>query len=292
MLRPTLYLKLIKEQGIDILKYCVNKVSMQTSIDEFNKKFGTDEACIRYVFKHRFPHHRGYYYYPERKAFVNKRGKYIFPLAGTIFHKSRTPLTKWFYALFLFYSSKNGVAATELERQLGVTYKCAWRMGHQIRSLMKQKKSLLSGTVEADETYIGGKTYQKYAFKNKVPVLGLLERGGRVKAKVSDRDVHLVLKYVTSNVKKGSTLMTDQFGVYAKTARMGYIHNGVNHWKKEFVRGDVHTNGLEGFWSQFKRSLNGTHHAVSKGHLQKYVDASVWAHNNRDVSFETLLEAI
>lgn len=262
---------------------------MQTSIEQFNKEFGTDEACLRYVFKHRFPNHRGYYYYSPRKAFVSKKGKYIFPLAGTIFHKSKTPLTKWFYAMFLFYSSKNGVAAKELERQLGVTYKCAWRMGHQIRSVMKQGRFKLEGVVEADETYIGGKTYSKYKFKNKTPVLGLLERNGRVKALVSGRETHMVLNNLKGSVKKGSTIMSDQFGVYAKAARMGFSHNAVNHFKREYVRDDVHTNSIEGFWSQMKRSWRGTYHYVSPQHLQRYVDEMVYQHNHRGESFHSLL---
>lgn len=209
-----------------------------------------------------------------RKSYVTATGKQYHPLHGTIFEKSSTKLTLWFYAIYLFSVSKNGVSAKELQRQLGVTYKCAWRMARSIRSLMESDSDPLSGTIEADETFIGGRTREyKGRFGNKVSVLGLVERKGRVRAVVAPRETHLVLNHILKNVEKGSEIFSDQFGVYKKIVKLGYGHDSINHKMKEYGRGEVHTNTIEGFWSQLKRSLRGTYGgAISSQHLQLYVD--------------------
>ncbi len=179
----------------------------------------------------------------------------------------------WFYAIFLFSCSRNGVSAKELERQLGVTYKTAWRIAKQVRSLMKEDGDMLNGTVEVDETYVGGYKEDGQGGKEKIPVLGMVERDGKVKAhKIEARQSHIILKDITKNVSRDAQLMTDQFGVYQKTKRLGYKHESVNHFAKEYARGKVSTNTIEGFWSQFKRSLHGTYHSVSPKHLQSYLD--------------------
>lgn len=127
---------------------------MKYTIRQFQADFPNEDVCLEYVFKKRFPEANQYYRVKGRKCWANPQGEQIHPLAGTIFEKSSTLLTLWFYAILLFSQSKNGVAAKELERQLGVTYKCAWRMARQIRSLMSDSSDPLIGEVEVDETYI------------------------------------------------------------------------------------------------------------------------------------------
>lgn len=269
---------------------------MKYSISDFQREFPTDEACLSYIFRKKFPHARNYYRVKGRKAYANQYGEHLYPLAGTIFEKSDTPLTKWFYAIFLFSASKNGVSAKELQRQLGATYKTAWRIAHEIRSLMEQGRGLLGGTVEVDETYLGGRRRMKVKMENKKALLGMVERKGRVKAKViPNRETHIILNAIHRNIKPGSHLMTDEFGVYHKAAKMGYMRGAVKHALKEYVRGNVHTNTIEGFWSQVKRSISGTYHSVSRKHLQSYVDEFVYRYNRRVSSrpiFETLLARI
>src|SRR3989344_2075640 len=126
------------------------------TISQFRKDFPSEEACLDYIFKQKYPSVKSYYRVKGRKCYANAQGKQIHPLAGTIFHKSDTPLTLWLYAIYLFSVSRNGVSSKELQRQLGTTYKCAWRIGKSIRSLMKSDNKKLNGIIEADETYIGG----------------------------------------------------------------------------------------------------------------------------------------
>lgn len=268
---------------------------MTYNINQFRKEFRSEEVCLEYVFKKRFSQAEGYYRVKGRKCWANAYGQQIHPLAGTIFEKSSTSLQNWFYAIYLFSQSKNGVSAKELQRQLGVTYKTAWRIGYQIRQLMKQDRNPLEGTVEVDETYIGGKFQGKGKGKrldNKTIVMGMVERGGRIRAyKVRDTKAKTLLKKIRENVKKGSRIMSDELWAYHRTWAMGYTHYSVNHSAKQYVRGSAHTNTIEGFWSQFKRSLNGTYHSVSGQHLQSYVDEFSFRYSNRTSPIFELLMA-
>lgn len=266
---------------------------MKYSILDFQKDFPNDDTCLEYIFQKKNPNHKGWYRVAGRKAYANAEGKQIYPLAGSIFEKSDTSLVKWFYAIYLFSTHKNGVSAKTLQTELKVTYKTAWRIGHSIRNLMEQGGGKLSGVVEADETYIGGYKKGGMGGKGKTPIIGIVERGGAVRAKVSKRETHLILNHIKDNVKKGTTVFSDQFGVYAKAKKLGYAHDSINHWKKEFARNDVHTNTIEGFWSQLKRSINGTYHAVSPKHLQAYVDEFAFRYSHRSLPvFETLMARI
>lgn len=256
---------------------------MRYSLKALRTEFPTDDACLDFIFSTRYPSLKGYYRIAGRKEYVNTEGHHISPLAGTIFHKSSTPLTLWFHALFLFYVSKNGISAAELSRQLGVGYKTAFRMGHQIRSVMKDE-GLLSGIVEVDETYIGGKHKQRDKFKKKAAVMGMVERGGRIRTIViAHRGTEVVIPTLLQNVKRGSELMTDEFRVYDKTPKVGYRRRSVKHGKGHYVRGDVHSNTVEGAWGLLKPSLTGTHRGVSKKYLQGYLDEHAWRYNRRQV---------
>jgi len=194
--------------------------------------------------------------------------------------------------MFLMSSSKNGVAAKELERQLGVTYKCAHRMGHKIRQLMQSGEGdMMSGIVEADETFVGGLSKNMHKGKRKVrgtggigktPVIGVLERGGNVKAKVvNDVRTKTLLPNIMANVAKGTTVCTDEWCGYNALRKAGFQHLSVNHGVREYVRNGVHTNSLDGFWSQLKRSINGTFHHVSPKYLPSYVNEFVYRYNLR-----------
>lgn len=267
---------------------------MKFTIKEFNEHFPDDRACLDFVFKSRWPDggtcpdcgKKDCFYPVEgRRAYsCSWCGFQLYPTAGTIFHKSSTSLKSWFFAMFLMSTSRNGVAAKELERQLGVTYKTAWRMAHQIRKLMTDKPGKLKGIVEADETYIGGIRPGKRGrgAAGKTPVIGIVERGGQVRAKaVTSITTEKVFGHLWRNVEPGTTLYTDEFAVYNYAGGFGLKHDTVNHGSGEYVRGAVHTNTIEGFWSQFKRSVDGTHHHISRRHLPKYLAEFSYRYNHR-----------
>lgn len=270
---------------------------MKYTITDFRKQFPDDNACLDFLLDSRFGgkdsdcpkcHKKANWSHVEgRKSYAcSWCGKQISPTADTVFHKSETPLTLWFHAAFLMSQSKNGVAAKEIERQVGVTYKTAWRMMHQIRKLMEQAPSMMNGTVEVDETYVGGKRKGKRGrgAAGKTPVFGISSRDtGEVFAKaVSDTKASTLMPLIRSSVKIGSNVMTDEYVSYRKSKQNGYKHKTVAHGAGEYVRGNVYTNNIEGFWSQLKRSIDGTHHAVSPKHLQKYVDEHVFRWNRRN----------
>jgi transposase-like protein len=255
---------------------------MTYTINQFRKEFGSEDKCLEYVLEKRFPSLQGYYRVKGRKCWANAEGKQIHPLAGTVFEKSSTSLQNWFYAIYLFSASRNGVSAKELQRQLGVTYKTAWRMAYQIRELMKQGGGLLSGGVEIDETYFGGTRRMSSKMENKKAIMGMVERKGNIVAKhIPNRYDLTLLTEIKKNVKKGSHLFTDEWGAYKKVAKLGYGHSSVKHSAKQFARGTTHTNTIEGFWSQFKRSVSGTYHSVSGRHLQSYVNEFSFRYNHR-----------
>jgi len=235
----------------------------------------------------------------KRRAFVCQRcGHHVYPAAGTIFHKSRTSLTKWFFAMYLMTSTRHGVAAKEIERQLGVTYKCAWRMCHELRKLMASADygGKLGGPgshVEIDETLVGGRqtvgprgrpraTKDKTQFANKTMVFGMVERDGNLRAgPVPNAWQTTVEPIVRANVKPGGTVTTDEHGGYNDIGLLGLTHDTVKHSAKEYVRGIHHTNTIEGHWGHFKRAVLGTHVHISGKHMWKYVAEFTYRRNYR-----------
>jgi transposase-like protein len=211
--------------------------------------------------------------------------------AGSIFHDSHLPLTKWFFATYVMVESKKGVSANQLKRMLGVSYKTAWYLCHRIRKAMDEVKPLPIGagnTVEMDETYVGGKKRHVGAgnMDNKTMVLGALERGGEIRLKVEKRKKasHKILKaFIDENTHDATErICTDELPAYSGIQDWNTKHETVNHRAEEWVRGDVHTNGIEGVWSLFKRSIVGSYHQISKKHLQSYLDEFEWRFNQRD----------
>ena len=237
-------------------------------------------------------------------------GQHVHPTAGTIFHKSSTSLRHWFHAVFLMSSTRCGISAKQLERELGVTYKTAWRMFHLIRELLLDDGEPLSGDVEMDEMYVGGRprladkasyakapnrrsAAQKWADNKRTPVFGMVERGGRVIAKVIPNVRHdTIMPHVKARVLPASIIYTDEHHVYDGVTAKGYQHKRIHHLAKVYVRGDVHTQTIDGFWSLVKRGISGTHHAVSAKFLQGYLDEYAWRYNHRhdtEPMFKTLL---
>lgn len=276
------------------------------TIDTLREQFPNDDVCLDYMFQKQYGAlpaclkcgviNPKYYRVRKRKCYeCNDCGYQISPLANTIFHKSETPLTKWFYAIYLFSVGKNGVSAKEIERHLGVTYKAAWRMAKQIRFMMQQSDNPLSGIVEADETYIGGKAKLNQKFMNKTAVVGIVEKKkgiGQVKAFTTQQaNATVTLPFLRTNIAANSILHTDESRIYSRVKR-DFTHKFVNHSKLEYVRSGIHTNTIEGFWGQLKRSLDGTYHCVSPKYLQLYVNEFVYRYNHRDVAaFPVLMEA-
>ena len=232
-------------------------------------------------------------------------GHHLHPTAGTIFHKSSTSLHLWFYGMYLMTSTRCGISAKQLERELGVTYKTAWRMFTLIRNqLMEQTddEPPLSGSVEMDEMYVGGKPRQadRAGWKNmtawqrqaavakfserKAKVFGMVERGGNVSAYVVPSTQSATLgAHVQARVLPATVIYTDEAPTYLGIARKGgYEHKRIHHTAKVYVVGDVHTNTIEGFWSLVKRGIGGTHHAVSAKWLQGYLNEYVWRYNRRN----------
>jgi transposase len=271
------------------------------TIRQFNEDYPDDDACLEQIVAAVYPtypdgihcrtcgeirkHHRIH----GRKVYsCDHCGTHVSPLAGTIFEKSTTPLKSWFYAMYLMASTRCGISAKQLERELGVTYKTAWRMFKMIRGLMGEEIEPLSGEVEADETYVGGKEKGKRGRpgkdSNKTPVVGVVERGGKVAALVtSDTKKATVQPIIREHVLPRSMVYTDEYVAYdGLDGKKEYEHKRIYHSEKVWVVGNVHTNTIEGFWSQLKRSIDGTNHSVSAKHLQDYVNEYAFRYNHRD----------
>ena len=257
-----------------------------TTIQEFLKRFPNEEACTKELIKLRNDKCCGKLYrIKSRQALVCACGKHISLKKGTIFEKSSTSLWNWHYAMFRL-TGKPGVSAKQLQREIGVTYKCAWRMLHKIREIMREDL-VLEGVVEADEAYIGGKGRIWGSDSYKTPqmkdvVFGLIERKGKIKTyHLPAINNKLILKAVRKSVKKGATVYTDGFPGYRTLPKIGYKHDWVEH-SRTYVNGDVHTNYLEGYWAKLKGGLWGTYFGVSSKHLQKYLSEFSFRYNHED----------
>jgi transposase-like protein len=222
----------------------------------------------------------------ERKQFDCDACRYQFSVtAGTIFHDSHLPLAKWFIAIYLMCESKKGISANQMKRTLGVSYKTAWYLCHRIREAMVDLNAeKLTGTIECDETYIGGhrKNVGKGYRGNKHIVLAAIQRGGAVRMRSSLRNNRKSLHgFINETTKNPSRIMTDEWYPYRGVSDADTTHEVVNHRREEWVRGDVHTNTVEGVFSLFKRSIVGSFHQVSGKHLDRYLDEFEFRFNNR-----------
>ena len=265
------------------------------TIRQFFKLYPDDDACLEQVMRARYGDRHTcqkcgklahYYRLRARQAYECEYcAHHLYPCVGTPFEKSRTPLQFWFFAMYLFCASRNGVAAKELQRQLGVTYKCAFRMGHKIREFMGEVDGDaplggLGRIVEADETFIGG--HDRKGHDDKHIVLGAVERGGEVQTKaIASRHSKNVVGGVKDMLAPGASVVTDDYVAYTALPALGHPHASINHSKGEYVRGPVHTNTIEAFWAQLKRGINGTYIHVSRQHLPKYLSEFEYRFNLR-----------
>ena len=271
---------------------------MKYTFKQYQAQYPDDDSCLNAILLRKYGEHptcpgcgvvdAKLFKITGRSAFACQDcGHHVYPCVGTPFEKSSTPLTLWFHAMYLMTATRNGVSAKELERQLGVTYKCAWRIGHELRKLMAGKNDTnppMSGHVEVDETYIGGraKGIRGRGAKNKTIVAGVLERDGNITAKVVPNVSRNTLEsFIESKVVSGATVSTDELSSYKQINKLGYNHGTVQHGREQYVNGIHHVNGVEGFWSHLKRGIRSTHIHVSGKHLQKYVGEFSWRYNMR-----------
>ncbi len=267
------------------------------TIKDFFAAFPTDDACLEHLMQTRFGETLPCPRCGKTGRFAKLTGlpayacpwcgHHIHPMQGTPFERTHTALQKWFYAMYMFTTTRNGVAAKELQRSLGVTYKTAWRMGHEIRKYMGKVDGdpPLEGHVEIDETYIGGRRKGVGSGgwrQNKTIVVGIVERDGEAMTQVVPDTKKVTLEPVVfANIAPGTIVTTDENPSYGDLSRSGYRHAAINHSAKEYVRGIHHTNTVEGFWAIVKRTIRGTHIHVSAKHLPKYLGEIEYRFNMR-----------
>jgi transposase-like protein len=265
-------------------------------------RFPTEEICLDHIMRQRFGDRHdcggcgreaGFYRVKARRSYACEWcGHQVYPTAGTPFDRTRTSLRDWFYVMFLFTTTRNGVAAKRVERELGVTYKTAWRMCHMIRAYMASLDSDdplggLGETVEIDETLVGGSVSGRGSgYKgNKTCVVGMLERDGELVTRVvQSRTKDAMRGLILSHVLPGTTVNTDEFGGYKDLDRCGFTHVTVNHARGQYAtKSGAGVNAIEGFWANLKRGINGTHIHVSGKHLPKYLGEFEYRWNMRHV---------
>lgn len=272
------------------------------TLRQFQSRFPTEDSCLDHLFVVRYGddfecpkcHRTGRYSrVTGRRAFqCSWCANQVYPTAGTPFDRTRTSLRDWFYVMFLFCTTRNGVAAKRVQRELGVTYKTAWRMCDQIRKYMTALDGFepIGGEgkeVEIDETIIGGarpRSGHGRHLEGKTVVLGMVERGGEIVTHiVPNVKRSTLLPKITEAVAKGSTINTDALHSYKALKDSGYAHKFVNHRLGEYVRSGCHVQTIEGFWAQLKRAINGTHIHVRAKHLPKYLGEAEYRWNMRHV---------
>jgi len=270
---------------------------LRYTVEDFNREFPNDDACLEHIAEERFPGGRApcekcgverkHYRVSGRTAYAcDHCGNHIYPLAGTIFEKTTTSLRLWFYAMYLMGSTRCGISAKQIQRETGVTYKTAWRMFREIRTLLSEDLRL-DGPTEMDETYFGGRirSHQRKerSHDNKTAIIGMVERKGRAVAKTAisagARTLHRLAK---EHILPSNTVYTDEATGYDKLASLTDDAGKNLHSSKIYVMGDIHTNTVEGFWSLIKRGIGGVYHAVSQKYLQTYLDEYTFRYNRRD----------
>jgi transposase len=277
-------------------RYQTVKPEQKDTVKQFDREFPDEDSCLEYVKDKRWPDgrclcihcgvERKHYRVTGRTAYAcHACGNHIYPLSGTIFHKSTTSLRTWFYVIRLMSSTRVGVSAKHIQRETGVTYKTAWRMMKQIRKLMTETINL-SGAVEIDEAHFGGSDENKPKHlrgKQKTPVLGMVERDGRVVAQViPDAKTGTLVKAVRKTIEADSFVITDEYAPYGTVAAGQYTHLTVNH-SKGYADGGAHTNTIDGFWSLVKRGISGVYYQVGIEYLQSYLDEYSFRYNRRKV---------
>lgn len=273
------------------------------TVMDFMREFPDDDACLDYLWRHsvsldgahaecpKCKRQRKFHKLTNHPAYsCNSCGHHIHPTAGTIYHKSSTSLVLWFHAVFLISQTRCGISAKQLERDLGVTYKTAWRMHNKIRSMLTQPDDAapMSGVVEMDETYVGGRQRGTLpgrtttTVSHKTPLFGMAERGGRVRAVVvPDARRETLTDAIGDHVSPNAGLMTDEWPAYRVIGRAYRDHYTIHHRDKVYAKGSVHTNTIECYWALVRNAIRGVHHGVSRQHLQLYLDEYAFRWNTR-----------
>lgn len=279
------------------------------TLKNFQAEFPDDATCLEWLKDYRYPNGifctncgrvtKHHLMTTRRSYSCQECGHHVHPTAGTIFHKSDTSLTTWFYVVFQMAQTRGGISAKQIQRETGVTYKTAWRMCNLIRRMLDEDSDPFSGDVEVDESYYGGKQKggkRGRGSENKTAVVGMVERKGKVKVvAVPDTKSKTVLPIVDETIVKGSNVHTDEYPIYNPLTQMGYNHNYVLHSHKIYVIGDVHTNTIEGFWSLSKNGIRGVFHSVSSKFLQAYLNEYAFRYNHRNDTapmFDTILSRL
>lgn len=279
------------------------------SIVEMIERFGSEDRCHEALEELRWPqgvqcprcHSKSISRIKERRQFDCNECRYQFSVrVGSVLQDSKLPLWKWFLAIYMMCESKKSISANQLKRMLGVSYKTAWFLCHRIRAAMiEENPSWLKGTVEMDETYLGGRTEgHENMFKDKAIVLAAVERGGKARLRmVPNRSGKTIKKFAKEFISDDAkAVYTDAAPAY--TNSVGSIktdHQTVTHRKQEWVHGKIHTNTVEGVFSLLDRSIMGAYHKVSKKHLQAYLHEVEWRFNNRKNDFlfrDTLIKLV
>lgn len=276
-----------------------NESPLPKTLLEAIRYFSSPDNCLNFMTELRWPDgvicphcdHAEIMFLKTRRIWKCKSCRKQFSIkTGTVLEDSPIGLDKWLAALWIIVNSKNGVSSYELHRTLGITQKSAWFLSHRIRLAMQAGTfNKLCGEVEVDETYIGGLARNMHVNKRKrlgtggagkVAVMGLLERHGEVRTMIVENTIQEIMESnIRKHVESGTSVHTDGHGGYAGLGRE-YVHNVINH-AEEYVRGNVHTNGIENFWSLLKRSIKGTYVSVEPFHLFRYLDEQSFRFNKR-----------
>lgn len=287
---------------------------MKYTVKQLQADFPDDSACLDWLVHFLYPdgircRHcdevTKHYKVSGRRSYVcSKCGGHFYPLANTIFHRSRTPLTDWFYAIYIMSTNKSGTSARQIQREIGVTYKTAWRMMHKIRSMMGGKDMKLGGEVEVDEAYIHPNVHKRSSAKRRYGrngrdvgqiLFGAVERGGNVKIwHVKTSGARILQPVIQSNIETDSIIHSDGHRSYKRLPYFGYEHRTTDHGKFEFYTEHSHTQNIENVWSHIKRGIKGVYRHVNPGYLQLYADEFAWRYNHRkhNVLFWYLLEDV
>jgi transposase len=275
---------------------------MKYTVKDLRRDFPDDDSCLQWLVEWLHPGGitckkcdkvtKHYKDKGRRSYSCSECGNHLHPTAGTICHNSRVPLTDWFYAIYMMSTNKAGTTATQIQRELGCTYKTAWRMMHQIRKMMASPTGLLIGEVEIDESYVHPNVYKRSSAQRRYGrtgnrtgqiLFGMVQRNGVAKVwHVKSAGARVLKPLIQDNVEYGTLIHTDGYRAYQSLPKMGYEHRWTDHSAWEFYTDASYTQNIENLWSTMKPRWKGTFKHISPKYLQAYVDEFTWRYNHRD----------